>query len=136
MWLTPEGAAAEVRNQESSKEAQTSHTYDLFMTDFTVQELLEMNNDIYVQEINKKGSFSQPGSSGAEGPSSSAGAEGRLEQVVRTIATRERPSGECKEYKHCNYSYHLSKRPPVEGGGEMGQGYIGFYRCKYREILE
>ena len=105
------------------------------MTDFSVQELLEMNNDIYVQGINEKGSFSQPGSPAVEDPSSSAGAEGRLEQVVRTIATRERPSGECKEYKHCNYSYHLSKRLPVKRGGEMGQGYIGFYICKNREIL-
>ena len=134
MWLTPEGAAAEVRNQESSSEAQPSRICDLYMSDFTVQELMKMNNEINVHGINEKGSFSQPGSSGAEGPSSSsAGQEDRLGQVVREIADRERPSGECKEYKSFIYSYHLNRLPHIQEIKETGQGYVGFYQLKSRE---
>ena len=134
MWLTPEGAAAEVRDQESVRGAQSSQICELYMSDFTVQELLNMNNETNSCRINEKGSFSQPGSSGTEGPSSSSVVqEEQLGQVVRKIAERERPSGECKEYKSFIYSYHLSRLHHIPKTKETGQGYVGFYQLKSQE---
>ena len=131
LWLTPEGADAEVRERKPLVVGKSSEIYERYMQDFSLQELSDIKDEYDSCDSKVEGSFFQQDSSGPRCPSPSQGLDGRLGQVVKRIAERERPSGECIKSEilpvscnSANFIYHSRKVERLE------QNYIGYYKLE------